>query len=128
MNKTYSIVIPAYNEENAIGTMLGELLALKLPAAFEVIVVDDHSSDATASVAEKFPVRLLRNVQNFGYGYSLKRGISASVNGNIVILDADGSYPVSLIPMLIAEYEKGYDMVVGARHGTYYRGSFAKRV
>lgn len=128
MKQTYSIIIPAYNEEDAIGPVLEEILALPEGKNFDVIVVDDCSTDATASVAEKYPVRVLRNMQNFGYGYSLKRGITAATNDNMIILDADGSYPVAAIPTLVAEYEKGYDMVVGARTGTYYRGSFAKRI
>jgi glycosyltransferase involved in cell wall biosynthesis len=124
----YSFIIPAYNEEGAIGKVLEEILALKLDVASDVIVIDDCSKDATAAAVAKYPVTLLRNVQNFGYGYSLKRGISAAQNDNIVILDADGSYPVAALPLLIAEYEKGFDMVVGTRHGKYYHGSFTKRV
>src|SRR3569623_1302997 len=128
MERRYSIVIPAFNEEGAIGGVLKELLQGEPKDSFEVIVVDDHSSDNTAKEASKYPVRVFSNVQNFGYGYSLKRGISQAVNENIIILDADGSYPVHELSRLIAEYEKGFDMVVGARQGYHYRGSKVKQV
>ena len=128
MQKRYSIVIPAYNEEGAVGALLEEILREEPKGSFEVIVVDDCSSDRTRAVAEKYPVTVLSNVHNFGYGYSLKRGITAAKHDNIVILDADGSYPVASIAKLVHEYEKGFDMVVGARGGRYYRGSQAKRM
>ena len=128
MEKRYSIVIPAYNEEGAVGKVIEEILAGEPKASFEVVVVDDHSRDNTAAVVKNYPVTLLQNIQNFGYGYSLKRGISAATHDNIIILDADGSYPVSSLSSLVEEYEKGFDMVVGARHGIYYRGSTLKRV
>lgn len=128
MNKKYSIVIPAHNEEGAIEGVLQELLALEPKGSFEVVVVDDCSTDATAGKVAAYPVKLLRNVQNFGYGHSLKQGIRAASHGDIIILDADGSYPVSSILKLIHEYEKGFDMVVGARQGFHYRGSLIKRI
>lgn len=128
MKHEYSLIIPAYNEETAIGQLLDELVADSDAIYSEIIVVDDCSSDKTAEVVKKYPVQLLHNVQNFGYGYSLKRGISAAKGDSIIILDADGSYPPSAIATLSKEYEKGFDMVVGARHGVFYHGSFAKRI
>jgi len=128
MNTKYSIVIPAYNEEGGIGSVIAQVLRLGTAAQFEVIVIDDHSSDGTAGEVRNYPVRLLTNVQNFGYGYSLKRGIRAASHEHIIILDGDGSYPVSAIPTLLEEYEKGFDMVVGIRQGNFYRGSRVKRV
>ena len=124
---SYSIVIPAYNEEGVISEVLGQILALK-DIALEVIVVNDHSSDKTALEAKKHPVVVISNVQNFGYGYSLKAGILAAQNEHIIILDADGSYPVAAIPELIGVYEQGFDMVVGARQGNHYRGTQVKRI
>lgn len=128
MNTKYSILIPAYNEEGGIGAVIAQILKLGTKERFEVIVIDDHSSDGTGREARKYPARLLTNVQNFGYGYSLKRGIRAASHEHIIILDGDGSYPVAAIPRLIEEYEKGFDMVVGIRQGSFYRGSRVKRV
>lgn len=125
---SYSIVIPAYNEADGIGDTLKEIFALRLPCSYEVIVVNDASKDNTAEKAKEFGIRLINNVQNSGYGYSLKHGIQSAVYENIIILDADGTYPVSSIPEMINEFEKGYDMVVGARQGKYYHGTLFKRV
>ncbi len=124
----YSIVIPAYNESNAIGKVVNDLLVLgrKSGLNLEIVVVDDSSTDNTVQVVSKFSVRLVKNLQNFGYGFSIKNGIAHSSHENIIIIDADGSYPVNAIPGLAVIYEKGYDMVVGARQGKFYRGSFIK--
>jgi len=126
MKYNYSIVVPAYNEADAVGPVLVELHAA-FPKS-EIIVVNDASTDGTELAVAKHPVTLLTNVQNFGYGYSLKRGIREAQGDHIIILDADGSYPVVAIQTLIHEYEKGFDMVVGARQGAFYKGSFLKRV
>ncbi len=128
MNRQYSIVVPAYNEAGGIGKVLTELLQLKGGRDFEIIVVNDCSKDDTAKEVAKYPVTLISNVQNSGYGFSLKRGIAAAKYDSIVILDADGTYPVAEIPKLADIYEQGFDMVVGARHGKYYQGTFIKRI
>lgn len=127
MEKKYSIVIPAYNEEGGIGAVLEQALALPREH-FEVVVVDDCSKDNTLLAIQTYPVKVLHNVQNFGYGYSLKRGIQAATHDHIIIIDADGSYPIEALKGLIVEYEKGFDMVVGARKGRYYQGSLTKRI
>lgn len=126
--KQYSVVIPSYNEAGGIGKVISEILNLRGEREFEVIVVNDCSTDDTANEVAKFPVRLVTNVQNSGYGFSLKKGISEAKFDNIVILDADGTYPVSEIPKLAEVYEQGFDMVVGARHGRYYQGKLVKRI
>lgn len=127
MHNHYSIVIPAYNEEGAIGTLLETILREK-PELTDIIVIDDCSRDGTRKEAEQYPVTVLSNVQNFGYGYSLKRGISHAKHDHIIILDADGSYPVSALDSMLPEYEKGFDMVVGTRTGRYYHGTLVKRI
>ncbi len=117
-----------YNEGNAIGKILTEILATLPADIFQVIVVDDCSTDHTAEEVRKYPVCLIQNIHNFGYGYSLKQGIIASKHPHIIITDGDGSYPISEIASLRNKYEQGYDMVVGVRKGQYYRGSFIKLV
>ncbi|HEY4503486.1 MAG TPA: glycosyltransferase family 2 protein [Candidatus Paceibacterota bacterium] len=127
-NLKYSLVIPVYNEEKAIGSVLEEIFSSFYKETLEVIVVDDGSTDKTAEMARKYPVRLVQNIKNSGYGYSLKQGIKIASHPNIIITDGDGSYPISGIVALFDEYEKGYDMVVGARRGKHYKGSFLKSV
>jgi len=119
--KETSIVIPAYNEGQAIGGVLERLPAIMehTGVPYEIIVVDDGSQDATAEVAEGFErVTVLRHRENRGYGAALKTGIRHAQYDLICITDADGTYPVERIPELVARLaEVGYDMVVGARVG-----------
>lgn len=124
-----SIVIPALNEEAAIQSTvhsLKDVLEKGGLIPYEIIVVDDGSSDATASLAEAAGARVIRHPHNIGYGRSLKDGILAANHDMIVIADADGTYPLADIPRLVQEYRKGFDMVVGARTGRHYRESLIK--
>lgn len=120
-----SIVIPAYNEENGAGPVFEELLQVLErevgPAIddWEVIVVDDGSTDRTCEVIERFVgerVRLVRHDSNRGYGAAIKTGIRHARHGWVMITDADGTYPSSHIPDILAGRE-AHAMVVGARTG-----------
>jgi len=124
-----SIVIPALNEQDEIGrtiSRLREVLSSSGSGAYEVVVVDDGSRDETAARAEAAGARVLRHPHNVGYGRSLKDGIRAARYDTIIINDADGTYPIETIPDLLASYNQGYDMVVGARSGKHYRESLIK--
>jgi len=77
-------------------------------------------------LAEAEGARVLVNLQNMGYGFSLKHGITEAKNDTIVIVDADGTYPLEPIPNLVARHRQGYHMVVGARSGKHYWGSSVK--
>ena len=91
-----SLVIPAYNEELAITEGLAEArTALESTGRpFEIIVVDDGSSDRTGELAAAQPgIRLLTQPVNRGYGAALKAGIGVAKYDTIVITDADGTYP-----------------------------------
>lgn len=114
-----SIVIPAFNEAGAIEptlTALQEMIDSSGLTA-EIIVVDDGSTDGTGDLVEAFDgVRLIRHRQNRGYGASLKTGIRQASHPYIVITDADGTYPIDMIPTLVEEIGP-FDMVVGARTG-----------
>lgn len=125
-----SIVIPAYNEQGAITETIQQVqrvLAARPDTPFEIVVVDDGSSDRTAELAEAAGARVLRKVHNVGYGHSLKLGIEAASHDTIVITDADGTYPIDRIPELLDVYAKGFDMVVAERTGDHYRESALKQ-
>lgn len=111
-----SVVIPVYNEEEAIGAVLDELIAILEDKAYEIIAVDDGSTDNTVKTVQEKPVTLIQHPHNIGYGAAIKTGIKNATNDVIVIIDGDGSYPVKAIPELLKEAEE-YDMVVGARVG-----------
>lgn len=120
----YSVIVPALNEEQGIAAVLDQLRSL-LPVP-EIIVVDDGSTDRTGEIARAQGARVLAHPMPGGYGRSLKDGIKAATHDVIVIADADGTYPIERIPDLLAALALGNDMVVGARQGPEYRGTFLK--
>ena len=96
MSQAISVVIPAFDEEAAIASVVAEIDATLrrsgVPA--EILVVDDGSHDRTARVAADACARVLRHRSNRGYGAALKTGITAASHDIIAIIDADGTYPV----------------------------------
>ena len=110
-----SIVIPAFNEESAIGETLRQLQEA-VPEA-EIIVVNDGSTDGTAEVVRRFPsVVLVTHGSNRGYGASLKTGVRRCRRPYIAWYDADGQHrPVDLIAVARLTQEKQRDMVIGVR-------------
>jgi glycosyltransferase involved in cell wall biosynthesis len=118
-----SVVLPAYNEQDGVGQVLGELVEVFScePIRYEILVVDDASTDRTAEVAEQFarscwqcPVRVIRCPERRGAGAARKVGIRQARGDIIVMLDADGSYAAESIPDLLAHFP-AYDQVNGAR-------------
>lgn len=124
-----SVVIPAYNEAGAIGAVvrrIRDVLAGKY--AFEILVVNDGSTDRTLEEAAAAGARVITNPINMGYGFSLKRGFREAVNECVVITDADGTYPAEKILDLVRAFEKGFDMAVGKREGREYWSSIPKGI
>jgi glycosyltransferase involved in cell wall biosynthesis len=124
-----SVVIPALNERDAIIDTINRINVALTGAQlipYEIIVVDDGSSDGTGQLAEQAGAKVIRHHHNIGYGRSLKDGILIASYDTIVISDADGSYPLETIPKLVARFDQGFDMVVGARTGPNYRESMLK--
>ena len=127
-----SIIIPAYNEEDAINETIKEIKKVlkenNLLEGSEIIVVNDGSTDKTKEKIIEEDVILINNPQNMGYGYSLKKGILKAKNETIVITDGDSTYPFSEIPKMLKEKEKGFDLIVGARTGKHYKESIRKEI
>lgn len=119
----FTVLLPALNEEDAIGDVLEEItdaLAL-VPGPYEILVIDDGSTDRTADIAEQFaagcpqcPVRIIRCPRQRGAGAARKVGIRHARGEVVVMLDADGSYPAHMIPALL-EHFPAFDQVNGAR-------------
>ena len=126
-------VVPAWNEEAAIGKVVDEIRAFD-PTA-EVVVVDDASSDGTAAVAERHGATVLRLPFNVGIGGAVQTGLRYAVDAGYeraVRLDGDGQHDASQIPRILAPLESGEaDLVIGSRFvdpsGTY-RPPFARRM
>ena len=114
------VVIPVYNEkfETVRETVLDIQKALSGGTVIsQVILVEDGSAEGyDLHKLETIPdIQVIRHPVNRGYGSALKTGIAAGTAPLIAIIDADGTYPPDALPELIAQTEKGYDMVVGAR-------------
>ena len=112
--KKISIIIPAYNEDIGIEKVLDQLVALKFHEEHEVIVVDDGSTDETAAIVSRYPVRLLRHEVNKGYGAALKTGIRKSTCDKVMIMDSDGQHDPKFVPKIV-EMLNEFDMVIGTR-------------
>lgn len=109
-----SIIIPAKNESTGLQQILPKLKALYAEA--DVVVVDDGSTDDTATVAKALGARVVSHPYSKGNGAAIKSGLRA-VRGDIVVcMDADGQHQPEDIEGLLKKIGEGYDMVVGSRN------------
>jgi glycosyltransferase involved in cell wall biosynthesis len=117
----FSIVVPCYNEMDAIEDTIHRLReAIPPGSSYRIIVVNDGSTDGTQQILEKMlpadDLQVILQPRNRGYGAALKLGIRAATTELIAITDADGTYPNEHLPELVTLCAN-YDMVVGARVG-----------
>jgi glycosyltransferase involved in cell wall biosynthesis len=110
-----SFVIPARNEEQSIGAIVAKLVTT-YPES-EIIVVNDGSNDATASVASNAGATVINHVMSLGNGAAIKCGIRHAKSDTVVLMDADGQHAVECVAKLLSAYRDGFDLVVGARRG-----------
>ncbi len=116
-----SIVVPAFNEAARIGDSIRKIDAYvrQSPLSFEVIIVDDGSADQTAAVVKQTnvpSVRLIRNSENHGKGYTVRQGVLAAAGDYVMFTDADLSAPIEeLNKLLDVARNEGADVVIGSR-------------
>jgi len=108
-----TIIIPAYNEEEGLPVVLKKIFNL-IDDSYEVLVVDDGSTDQTARVSKSFPYRLISHATNCGKGKAMMTGIREARGKNVVLIDADDTYPPETI-LDITKALDDYDYVVASR-------------
>jgi glycosyltransferase involved in cell wall biosynthesis len=116
-----SCVVPAFNEEANIGNFipaLAETLRVLSPH-YEIVVIDDGSSDNTVAEALKHldtqPLTVLRLSRNFGKEHALTAGLDHARGDVVVLIDADFQHPLAMIPTMLEKWREGYDMIYGIR-------------
>jgi dolichyl-phosphate beta-glucosyltransferase len=117
-----SVVIPVYNGADQLPANLEAVAAYaaRQSRPFELILVDDHSSEPAAALLREFAegrpwVTLLRNERNQGKGYSVSRGVLAGRGRFRVFTDADLAYPIEEVDKIVRELESGQDVAVACR-------------
>ena len=124
-----SLVIPCFNERSAIEETIDEANFLLGKILYEIVVVDDGSFDGTYEILKnRTDIKLVRNPYNKGYGFSIKKGILASTGEIIAIIDADGTYPIEQLLLMVKKLEEGYDLVIGKRENIKSFDPFLKRL
>lgn len=111
-----SVIIPAYNEAEGVGGVVREVLGIlaDLDRPYEVIVIDDCSTDGTGELAREAGAKVLTHARNKGYGGSLKDGVRAAQHPIVLFYDADGQFNADDIPTMLS-YLPEYDMATGWR-------------
>jgi glycosyltransferase involved in cell wall biosynthesis len=109
------IVVPVYNEEKHLVNFLKELTKTD----FEIVFVDDGSTDSSYEVIKQFKVHGLRHKINLGRGSAMRTGVEAAFNlgaDAIIFMDADGQHKVEDLPKFIEKINEGYEVVLGSRN------------
>src|SRR5947208_467400 len=129
-----SVVLPAYQEAGVLPSLLPRLLvALRgLGVEWEVVIVDDGSTDGTWSVVEGAAradgrVRGVRLSRNFGHQAALSAGLSIARGGAVITMDSDLQHPPEVIPALLAKAREGNDVVYAVRSSFDSAGWFKRR-
>lgn len=117
-----SVVVPCFNEEEVIGDTNSRLRAVleQAPVDFEIIYVDDGSSDSTPDLLRHLQqsderVRVVRFSRNFGHQMAITAGLEHASGDAVVVIDADLQDPPEVILELVAKWMDGYDVVYGVR-------------
>jgi dolichyl-phosphate beta-glucosyltransferase len=114
----YSLIIPAYNEERRLGETLKNIINFLKNNYdnFEIIVVDDGSTDKTCDIVRSFDnLKLIELGTNQGKGAAVRKGILSATGKIRIFTDADLSTPITEFPKAIEYLNQGYDIFIGSR-------------
>ncbi|MEA2065150.1 MAG: dolichyl-phosphate beta-glucosyltransferase [Patescibacteria group bacterium] len=117
-----SVIVPTYQEEEVIGNTILDIekYLSKKNFSYEILVVDDGSSDDTVKIVKKYfsqikNLRLINNTKNHGKGFVVRQGLLKARGAYRLFMDADGSTSIKHIDSFLLEFKKGYDLVIGSR-------------
>ena len=108
-----SVIIPAKNEGQSIELVINQITSYM--QSFEIIVVDDGSTDDTEKLAKSLGAKVISHPYSVGNGAAIKTGARHATGEILIFMDADGQHDPADIPRLLYKLDEGYDMVVGAR-------------
>jgi glycosyltransferase involved in cell wall biosynthesis len=119
-SRLVSVVVPIFNEREIVPELHRRLTAALAGQNYEVVYVDDRSTDGSLEELTRFAdrdarVRVLRFSRNFGHQIAISAGIDAARGDAVVVMDGDLQDPPEAIPELLAQWERGYDVVYGVR-------------
>jgi len=104
-----TVVLPCLNEAESLPAVLAAI-----PQGYQVLVVDNNSTDDTADVARRHGARVVTEPRP-GYGSAVHAGVAAARTAIVAVIDADGSLDPGDLPRLVAEVEAGADLAIGRR-------------
>jgi len=114
-------ILPAFNEALNLARLIPQLCSYlpRFSPSFELLVVDDGSTDDTAQIVldllGRFPVTLLRLSRNFGKEAAISAGIDHAEGDVAILMDSDGQHPIEVLDEFFREWRQGYDMIFGVR-------------
>jgi len=121
MSNLVSIIVPAYNEQDSLPVFIPALVAaLKNEKSYEIIIINDGSTDQTAEVVLNFRkknpcIHLISFSRNFGAQAALCAGYQKARGTCVISLDADLQHPVEMIPEMLKKWREGYDVIYAIR-------------
>ena len=125
-----SVVLPAYNEQDALSAVVCAIATSLGSWSHEIIVVDDGSHDETWRIVEalraQYGVRGIRFTRNFGHQAAILAGLVAARGDAVIMMDADGQHPAELLPTFVELWKSGHSVVQGIRRSTESAGVFKR--
>lgn len=120
MNKMTSIVIPTYNEHDNIKILVQRLSQVLVSYDYEIIFIDDNSTDGTAKLIDslkiEYPVKVVVRKNKRGLASAVVDGLSFATNNILVVMDADLQHPPEVVPKLIEAITNGVDLAIASRY------------
>ncbi len=131
MNKYLSVVTPVYNESKSLKELVNGIIETLGETDFEIVAVDDGSSDDSAKILEEMAkneprLKVIALMRNFGQTAAINAGIRNAIGDLVILMDSDLENDPNDIPRLISKLEEGYDVVSGWRKDRW-KGQWLRR-